>query len=146
MQVQARVGVQARGPGRALQCSTAGTKNSTHGYQLYIGLYWGSRGMVMFVGYYSAVVPHKCPGVLKIVPGWIIVPDFRRWRAGYGWSCGTAQGTQPCYLKRRHGGLLAGPSSTRSASHMANPGRRLGTIFSTVVPARVSALLSMLAV
>ena len=71
---------------------------------------------------------------------WIIVPDFRRWRAGYGWSCGTAQGTQPCYLKRRHGGLLAGPSSTRSASHMANPGRRLGTIFSTVVPARPSAI------
>ena len=26
-----------------LQRSTAGTKNSTHGDQLYIGLYWGSK-------------------------------------------------------------------------------------------------------
>ena len=93
----------------------------------------GGGGMVMFVGYYSAVVPHKVRWVLKIVPEWIIVPGFRRWRAGYGWSCGTAQGTQPCYLKRRHGGLLAGLSSTRDAPHMANPGRRLGTIFSTVL-------------
>ena len=96
----------------------------------------GGGGMVMFVGYYSAVVPHKVRWVLKIVPEWIIVPGFQRWRAGYGRGCGTAQGTQPCYLKRRHGGLLAGLSSTRNASHMADPGRRLGTIFSTVVPAR----------
>ena len=73
----------AGGAGRVLQYSTAGTKNSTHGDQLYIGIYlapevranphstqilaafvlWGCGGalaaavvvMVMFVGYCIAV-------------------------------------------------------------------------------------------
>ena len=67
------------------------------------------------------------PGVLFTVPKVTIrhkrriaVPGFRRWRAGCGWSYGTAQGTLPCYLKRRCSGLLAGFSSARGAYHMPN--------------------------
>ena len=85
------------------------------------------------------------PGVLFTVPKVTIrhkrriaVPCFRRWRAGCGWSYGTAQGTLPCYLKRRCSGLLAGFSSARGASHMPNPRRPLGTVYSTAVPARPS--------
>ena len=85
------------------------------------------------------------PGVLFTVPKVTIrhkrriaVPSFRRWRAGCGWSYGTAQGTLPCYLKRRCSSLLAGFSSARGASHMPNPRRLLGTVYSTAVPARPS--------
>ena len=85
------------------------------------------------------------PGVLFTVPKVTIrhkrriaVPSFRRWRAGCGWSYGTAQGTLPCYLKRRCSGLLAGFSSARGAYHMPNPRRPLGTVYSTAVPARPS--------
>ena len=49
-----------------------------------------------------------------------------------------AQGTLPCYLKRRCSGLLAGFSSARGAYHMPNPRRPLGTVYSTAVPARPS--------
>ena len=170
--------------GRVLQRSTAGTKNSTHGDQLYIWLYWGSKMrtnphstqiLAAFVlwwcggctcgggGGYGDVcgVLHRStdpgvllgycgvlftvPGVLFTVPKVTIrhkrriaVPGFRRWRAGCGWSYGTAQGTLPCYLKRRCSGLLAGFSSARGAYHMPNPRRPLGTVYSTAVPARPS--------